>query len=165
MKKLGATNQKILKIFHLLFAIMWVGGVMSLVSLQLGVTPSTKEDMYQAALSHLIVDEYFLIPGGIGIIVTALIYGSFTGWEFFKQRWLTVKWILTVFLVIIGAGYMGVTIKENVVYAYEMLHDSCLSPTAYWTNVYSVAIAGIIQLVCFIYIIIISVIKPWKKKQ
>lgn len=165
MKKLGATHQKILKIFHLLFAIMWIGGVMALVSLQLGIIPSTKEEMYQAALSHLVVDEYFLIPGGIGIVITALVYGIFTGWGFFKQRWLAVKWILTVLLVIIGAGYMGVTIKGNVVYAYNILSNSTLSPTTYWTNVYGVAIAGMIQLVGFLYIIIISVFKPWKKKK
>ena len=164
MKKLGTTGLKILKISHLLFAIMWVGGVMALVSLQLGVTPETKETIYIAAVNHLVVDEYFLIPGGIGIVVTALIYGIFTGWGFFKQRWLMVKWILTILLVIIGAAYMGVTIKENVVYARNMLTVN-LSTDLYWRNVYHVAIAGIIQLIGFIYIIAISVIKPWKKKN
>lgn len=38
MKKLGATGLKVLKICHLLFAVMWIGGVMALVCLQLGVT-------------------------------------------------------------------------------------------------------------------------------
>ena len=78
MKKLGATGLKVLKICHLLFAVMWIGGVMALVCLQLGVTPDTKEMMYMAAVAHLIVDEFFLIPGGVGIVFTALIYGTFT---------------------------------------------------------------------------------------
>lgn len=164
MKKLDTTGLKILKISHLLFAVMWIGGVMALVSLQLGATPDTKEMMYMAAIAHLIVDEFFLIPGGIGIVITAIIYGIFTGWGFFKQRWLAVKWILTVLLVIIGAGYMGVTIKENVVYAQNMLSKN-ISPDVYWANVYHVAIAGIIQIICFVYIVAISVIKPWKKKN
>lgn len=143
---------------------MWIGGVMALVSLQLGVTPDTKKTMYMAAIDHLIVDEFFLIPGGVGIVFTAIIYGVFTGWGFFKQRWLLVKWILTVLLVIIGAGYMGVTIKENVVYAKNMLTQN-LSSDLYWRNVYHVAIAGIIQLVGFVYVVAISVIKPRKKKN
>lgn len=164
MKKLGTTGLKILKISHLLFAIMWIGGVMALVSLQLGITPDTKETMYMAAITHLVVDEYFLIPGGIGIVITALIYGIFTRWGFFKQRWLTVKWIITIVLVIIGAGYMGITIKDNVVYAQNMLYDN-VSIDAYWANIYHVAIAGIIQLVGFVCIVTISVIKPWKKKN
>ena len=106
MKTIGTKGLRILKISHLLFATMWIGGVMALVSLLLRQTPQTREMMYMAAQSHLIVDEYFLIPGGIGIVVTAILYGTFTKWGFFKQRWITVKWILTVMLVAIGAGYM-----------------------------------------------------------
>lgn len=78
MKTLGTKWLRILKISHLLFATMWIGGVMALVSLQLGLTPQTKEMMYMAAQAHLIVDEYFLIPGGIGILATALLYGTLT---------------------------------------------------------------------------------------
>lgn len=120
---MGTKGLRILKISHLLFAVMWIGGVMALVSLQLGATPDTKEMMYMGAIAHLIVDEYFLIPGGIGIVITAIIYGMFTKWGFFKQRWLTVKWVITLLLVIIGAGYMGMTIKENAVYAQKMLSE------------------------------------------
>lgn len=81
MKTLGTKGLRILKISHLLFAIMWIGGVMALVSLQLGQTPKNQEMMYMAAQSHLIVDEYFLIPGGIGIVVTAILYGALTKWD------------------------------------------------------------------------------------
>jgi uncharacterized membrane protein len=161
---MGTKGLRILKISHLLFAVMWIGGVMALVSLQLGATPDTKEMMYMGAIAHLIVDEYFLIPGGIGIVITAIIYGMFTKWGFFKQRWLTVKWVITLLLVIIGAGYMGMTIKENAVYAQKMLSEN-IGTCIYWDNVYHVAIAGIIQIVGFVYIVAVSVIKPWKKKN
>ena len=49
MKLLNAKGLKVLKIFHLLFATMWIGGVMALVSLQLGAIPETKEMMYMGA--------------------------------------------------------------------------------------------------------------------
>ena len=78
---------------------------MVLVSLQLAQTPETREMIYAAAQSHLIVDEYFLIPGGIGIIVTAI----------------------------------------------------------FLDNVRHVAIAGVVQLIGFVYVITISVVKPWGK--
>lgn len=164
MKTLGTKGLQVLKISHLLFAIMWIGGVMALVSLQLGQTPQTKEMMYTAAQSHLIVDEYFLIPGGVGIIVTAVLYGSLSKWGFFKHKWLVVKWILTVLLVVLGAGYMGNTIKENMVYAQKLLTDNA-DTSIFLANVRNVAIAGIVQLICFVYIIDISVVKPWKKKN
>lgn len=162
MKTLGTRGLRALKIGHLLFAIMWIGGVMALVSVQLGATPTTREMMYMAAECHLVIDEFFLIPGGIGIIVTALAYGWLTKWGFFKHRWLTVKWILTFILVVIGAGYMGMTIKENMAYAVELL-DGNASVAKFWSNVHHVAIAGIVQLVLFVYVVFISVVKPWKK--
>lgn len=164
MNTLGTKGLKILKICHLLFAIMWIGGVMALVSLQLGQTPKTKEMMYLAAQSHLIVDEYFLIPGGIGIIVTAILYSSLTKWGFFRQRWLVVKWILTVLLVALGAGYMGVTIKDNMVCARNILTENA-ETSVFFANIHNVAIAGIVQLIGFAYIIIVSVTKPWKKQN
>ena len=164
MKTLGTKGLQILKISHLLFAIMWIGGVMALVSLQLGQAPQTKDMMYLAAQSHLIVDEYFLIPGGIGIIVTAVLYGSFSKWGFFKHKWLVAKWILTVLLVVLGAGYMGVTIKENMVYAQRIQADNA-DTSIFLANIRYVAIAGIVQLIGFAYIIVISVVKPWRKKN
>lgn len=36
MKNLGTTGLKVLKISHILFAIMWIGGVMALVRLAIG---------------------------------------------------------------------------------------------------------------------------------
>ncbi len=162
MKTLGAKGLRALKICHLLFAIMWIGGVMALVSVQFGATPTTREMMYMAAECQLVIDESFLISGGVGIIVTALAYGCMTKWGFFKHRWLTVKWILTFILVVIGAGYMGVTIKENMVYAGQLL-DGKADVAKYWNNVHHVAIAGIIQLVLFVYVVCVSVVKPWKK--
>lgn len=41
---------------------------MALVSLMIGTKPATNEMMRMATEDHLIVDEWFLIPGGIGIV-------------------------------------------------------------------------------------------------
>lgn len=86
---------------------------------------------------------------------------DFSEWT---QRWITVKWILTVLLVAIGAGYMGVTIKGNMVYAKKLLIENA-DTSIFFAHVRHVAIAGIAQLIGFAYIIVISVVKPWKKKN
>ena len=62
------------------------------------------------------------------------------------------------------AGYMGVVIERNIDYSNLILTEN-YQPDQYWNNVYNVAIAGIVQLVAFLFIIIISVVKPWKKKN
>lgn len=153
---------KILKIFHLIFAIMWIGGVMALICVEMGSSPKNNEMVYMSAIEQLIIDEFFLIPGGIGIVITAIIYAIFTKWGFWKHNWLKVKWLLTIALVIIGAGYMGMLIKENVAYI-EGVMPTTEYLAQYWINVRNIAIAGIIQMVGFISIVIISVFKPWKK--
>lgn len=163
MVQLGGNGMKILKIFHILFAVMWIGGVMALVSLMLGAKPDTPEEICMAARTHYVIDVFFLIPGGLGIVASAFAYALMTKWGFFKHRWITVKWVLTLVLIIVGAGYMGHLIKANVPIAGDIFADG-VSPERFFINVRNVAIAGIAQLVGFIYVIAISVIKPWGSK-
>ena len=165
MKTINNLNaMKALKVFHVLFGIMWIGGVMALVSIMLGTQPQGVEQMYAVAMDHLVIDKFFLIPGGIGIVLTALVYSIFTKWGFFKVKWVGVKWVLTVVLVLIGKVYMGVTIEKNMDYAARMLTES-LPEEPFFANVRNVAIAGIVQLVGFVAILILSVMKPWVKSQ
>ena len=163
MVQLGGSGIKILKILHILFAVMWIGGVMALVSLMLGARPGTPEEIYMAARTHYVIDVFFLIPGGLGIVASAFAYALMTKWGFFKHRWITVKWVLTLLLIVVGAGYMGHLIKVNVHIADGIL-DGVESPERFFGNVRGVAIAGIAQIVGFIYVIAISVIKPWTHK-
>lgn len=137
---------------------------MALVSIMLGTQPQGVEQMYAVAKDHLVIDKFFLIPGGMGIVLTALIYSIFTRWGFFKVKWVGVKWVLTVVLVLIGKVYMGVTIENNMDYAAMMLAGP-LPVEPFLANVRNVAIAGIVQLLLFTAILILSVWKPWVKSQ
>lgn len=83
---------------------------------------------------------------------------------FFKVKWVGVKWVLTVVLVLIGKVYMGVTIENNMDYAAMMLTEP-LPLEPFLTNVRHVVIAGIVQLVGFAVILILSVWKPWTKSR
>ena len=151
---------KVLKLFHILFCIMWIGGVMALVSIMLGGKPEGTGQIYMAAKDHLVIDRFFLIPGGMGIVFSALVYSIFTKWGFFKHRWVSVKWIITVLLVLIGKVYMGVIIENNMALATNMeMNDESIG--TFYSNASHVAIAGIIQLVGFTIVLILSVVKPW----
>ena len=48
---------------------------------------------------------YSVKYGAQGIILLGLTYGFFTPWGFFKQRWLTVKWILFTIQTIVISVY------------------------------------------------------------
>ena len=162
MKKLGTNGLKVIKILHLLFAVMWIGGVMALVSLLLGTQPATPEMMFMSAKDHLVIDKLFLIPGGFGIVLTSLAYSILTKWGFAKHRWILVKWTLTILLVILGKAYMGVVLEQNFDYATQILNEQAVT-APFFQNIHNVAVAGIVQLVGFGVILILSVTKPWKK--
>lgn len=164
MKTLSPNGMKILKITHIVCSTMWIGGVMALVCIMLGSKPFSQEMIYMAAKDHLVIDIWFLIPGGVGIVITALLYSIFTKWGFVKHRWVAIKWILTIILVIIGKLYMGIIIEKNMAYAERIMTEGITSEPFY-TNVTNVAIAGIIQLVLFAVVLILSVVKPKKKEK
>lgn len=163
MKTLGANGMKALKILHIIFCTMWIGGVMALVSIMLGSRPEGVEQIYMAARDHLVIDKFFLIPGGMGIVFTALAYSIFTKWGFFKFRWISVKWILTILLVLIGKVYMGVIIEKNMVLATALMQGNS-DVEVFYSNVSHVATAGIVQLVGFMSVLVISVVKPWTSR-
>ena len=162
MRQLSPSGMKALKILHLLFAVMWFGGVMALVSLLLGTHPTTPEMMYMSAKDHLVIDELFLIPGGFGIVITSLTYSILTKWGFARHRWILVKWMLTILLVVLGKAYMGVVLERNFAYAGQILNDSAATEP-FFKNIHGVAVAGIVQLIGFTIVLVLSVTKPWKK--
>lgn len=164
MITLGKRGRWRIKAFHIIFFVMWMGGVLSLVALQLFSDPSTPERYLQAAQDQLIIDLAFIIPGGIGIVITAALYPLLTPAGRFKQLWIKWKWVLTIILIIVGAGFMGVLVKENASYAEQAIMLGTFDPTIYWGNVYPVAVAGIIQIVLFLVVLHLSITKPLGKR-
>ena len=160
MKSLGITGQKWLKTFHLFAAILWIGCGVAMNLLRVAVTPTSPEGMSTLSLAIKILDDLLIFGGVIGILVTAIVYGIWTKWGFFRQRWLSVKWLLTIVMVLIGWIIMGPAVKGNVQspewYLPNMdTYDANLATSAVW---------GPVQLLLLTVVLIISVFKPWKAK-
>ena len=109
------------------------------------------------------IDMQILVPGAIGCLFTGLVYGVCSHWGFFKHRWLTVKWILTLFMILFGTFYMGPMVKENVQIGKAILEGNG-DAVQYASNVTANAYAGLLQLMLLTIVTIVSVYKPWKKK-
>jgi len=164
MKKLGTTGVKVLKIVHLLLAVMWIGGAMAMVLIAFVSDPSTGDELYMRSRIMQIIDDYLIIPGAMGNILIGVVYGVWTNWGFFKQRWITVKWILTIIQVLFGTFVLGPWINGNVELAMS-LGENVISSAEFFHNVEMTRIWGTVQAVILLSFIIISVIKPWKKKK
>ena len=109
------------------------------------------------------IDMKILVPGAVGCLLTGIVYGVFTNWGFFKHKWLTVKWVLTLFMILFGTFYMGPLVKENVLIGKAIIEGNG-DVAQYWQNVMANAYAGLLQIVLLTVVTIVSVYKPWKRK-
>lgn len=97
-------------------------------------------------------------------MLTGVVYGVWSKWGFFKHNWITVKWILTVLMVLFGTFAMGPWVNDNV-YPIDELFRYTTDDNVFAQNVFLTMICGIIQTICLLLVVVISVFKPWKKKK
>ncbi len=65
------------------------------------------DELYMALFVYRIIDNAIVIPGA----TLTIIYGVWTNWGFFKQRWIIVKWIVSMLVIIVGTFILGVAEK------------------------------------------------------
>lgn len=163
MKKLSANGMKALKVVHIVSAVAWFGSAIIMNLLRHLVKVEDAAGMYWMAEILEAIDMKIIIPGAVGCLLTGIAYGVFSHWGFFKHRWLTVKWVLTLFMILFGTFYMGPLVKDNVVIGKALLNGGG-NVAQYWLNVTANEYAGLLQTVLLLFVIIISVYKPWKRK-
>jgi uncharacterized membrane protein len=163
MKKLSARGQKWLKSFHVLFAGLWVGGVFCLILKQFFIKPSDGMELYGIMSTLKFVDDFIIIPGGVGSLLTALIYSIWTNWGWFKHKWITVKWCINLYAVILGTFWLGRWLNSLVPIA-KGKGLSALTDPVFFHNRKMLMIWGAFQAVTIVFAFFLSVIRPWKKK-
>lgn len=162
--KLSAKGMKALKVVHLVCAIAWFGSAISMNLLRHLVDVNDAVGMYWMAEILEAIDMQILVPGAVGCLVTGIVYGIFTNWGFFKHKWLVLKWVLTIFMILFGTFYMGPLVKENVIIGKAVMEgggDTAL----YWHNVSANAVAGLLQLILLTVVTVVYVYKPWKRSD
>lgn len=164
MKKLSTNGLRTLKVVHLICAILWIGSAVSLNALRYLVPVEDAASMYYLAEVLEAIDMQLLVPGAVGCLLTGIVYGVWTNFGFFKHRWLTVKWMLTIFMILMGTFCMGPLVKENVLIG-KSLMEGAGDAARYAANVTTNTYLGALQLMLLTVVLIISVWKPWKKKN
>lgn len=164
MTFLSPTGLKVLKIIHLLSAIAWFGTAIIMNAIRVLIDLDSPEAMYYVAQVLHAIDMKILVPGAIMCLLTGIVYGIWTKWGFFKHRWLIVKWILTIFMIALGTFYIGPMVTENVTIGAQLVQGTG-DLAQYQSNLSNNAWAGGLQLTLLCFVVIISVIKPWKKKK
>jgi uncharacterized membrane protein len=165
MKQFNISQQKWLKSFHLLFAAVWV--TCGIVMLSLTFVADRMENGDQLYMLNYItefIDMKILVPAAMLTLLTGLIYGIYTKWGFFKQRWLVFKWIVTVSIIVIGTVFTGPWIEEMTSMSKD--HGTAVLQNSRYIFISKSQFAvGLGMNITLILTIFISVFKPWKVKK
>src|SRR3990172_2472827 len=97
---LGTTGKQWLKSIHLILSVIWLGAAISMNILRFAWAPSAQGDLYAVDHSIALIDNWVVVPAAWGALLTGLLESWLTSWGFFKYRWVTVKWIGTVAIMI-----------------------------------------------------------------
>jgi hypothetical protein len=143
---------------------MWIGGGVGLTTLMFIADPLLPDDIYMKFRSMQVIDDYLIVPGAIGCLLVGIIYGVFTNWGFFKHNWLIVKWIMTILKMLFGTFALGPWLNNNVDIACS-LRGAALSNPEFLNNIMNIKIFGTIQVSLLLFMAVISVLKPWRKKK
>lgn len=161
---LGARGQKWLKGFHVTLVAFSVGAILSmLVLLLFKQNFKAVENLFPIDLSifHLF---NFLEYSFYGIILTGLVYSLFTKWGFFKHHWITVKWAAVLLLFAFTWAWIGPVATGMVALADGGFRlPGTLSEYLDYSS--KGRLFSSIECLVFVFIIFISVLKPWGKRK
>lgn len=156
---------KALKVVHLILIMMWTIGVATMCLLYWKPVLSGVEFLYNQRTA-MFIDYALVIPGALLTVVTGIIYGVFTKWGFFKFKWLTVKWIVGILVILIGTFALHPLAESIIEQASQVANESVCFPVDYFgVKLKVVEFTAVLQCLALIFLVILSVYKPWIKKN
>jgi hypothetical protein len=164
-KKFGARGQKVLKIIHLCMAGLWLGGAVALLLMILSLDQAGNgEQLHAYDLAREFVDDFVLVPGALGCLLSGLLISWATPWGFFRHRWVTAKWLLTVAGILFGTFVLGPPLYSQAPLSGAQGLAALTDPVYRANRLWNLT-GGAFQIVLLCFMVGISVIKPWKNKK
>ena len=159
MRKFGSLGLKILKMFHILLIVLFLGGILSSFALLIKLDLSSYEDVHTAYKIFNIISDSIVKVGAQGTILLGAVYGFFTKWGFIQHKWLAVKWILFVLQTFIGILVVDRLMMANTALL-ETEKGPALSNPIFLHNHYLRLYVVIAQIGLTLFALILSVLKP-----
>ena len=110
------------------------------------------------------IDDIVVVGGAVGCLLTGLVYSLMTNWGFFKFRWIAVKWISTILLILFGTFLLGPWLNEMAAISANEYALALMNPKYLYDEKMNM-IWGTAQFGINILLVIISVLKPWKRQK
>lgn len=161
MRQFSANGQKWLKSFHILFASLWAGGAVAINVMNIFMSATDGMQLYGINLAMRMVDDFVIVPGGIGSLLTGILYAIYTRWGWFRHNWITVKWAINLFGVVFGTFWLGPWLNSLAPMS-KAEGLAALSNPVYIHNKTMLFYWGMFQAITIIAALFISALKPWK---
>ncbi|HZG17180.1 MAG TPA: DUF2269 family protein [Candidatus Bathyarchaeia archaeon] len=164
-KKLNQKQKTIWLIIHIFFVLIYFSGLFGTLVLVLYTTFTTDAGLIYAV--HLFIqlfDWFFLIPGGLGTLVTGVWLSVRTHWGLTKYYWILTKLVLNVATVLFGATLMRVWLHDR----FEAIFSANVQPLdnpLYLQNRQMLFVGLAISFTTLLFIVAISYFKPWGKRK
>lgn len=164
LRNLGPLGMKWLKILHILLAILFLGGILSSLTLTLWLDLSAFAEVYVTYRNLLLISDHVVRYGAQGTLLVGIVYGAFTTWGFFKHRWLTVKWIIFTVQTVLGIFIVDHLMVANMALLTSEGSAALRDPIFLHNHLFRQTIV-VVQIVLTLLILIISGLKPWRTKS
>ncbi|HBC93297.1 MAG TPA: DUF2269 domain-containing protein [Pelotomaculum sp.] len=164
-KKLSNKQKNCWLIAHIFFIIIAFSGLIGQLLLANATAFLTdREHLFAAHLFIVYFDDYLIIPGAFGSFITGIWLAVRTHWGFTKHYWIIAKWIGNIAAILLGSAIIGGRIHHAFP---EILSNSIhpLQNPAYFYSLKILFIGIIISLAIFVFLVVISILKPWGKRK
>ncbi len=161
---LGTNARQWLKAVHLVLGAIWLGGGICMLVLRFSWMPSGLSDPYLLDRSVGLINDWVIIPSAILSLITGLLSSWLTPWGFFQHRWVTVKWILTVGIIVSSPVLTSSWDRamETISRAEGIM---ALQNPAYLQYQSLVIVTGIAKVATLLALQVVSVLKPWRRRS
>lgn len=161
MRRLSIRQKNWVLSFHIGFAALWTGTVLSMFLLSSKTVKAISPDaLYTLNAAINLLDDYVVIPSAIGSVITTTVLCWGTNYGFKKFYWVIVKWVLTTGLILFGTFWLFPWGKAVESISAQQGLQSFSNPS-YIFDAKGVLVGTLIQILFLMIIIGISVLKPW----
>jgi len=160
MKTMSEKNEKILKIVHLAAMSIWFSSLFIMFAVGITILNLKSSDtFYYAHYINSIIDFRILTPAAILTFLTGVIYGIFTKWKVKENKWLKIKVVITILLILLGTFWLGPTLSDMTLAA-EKEGVALLNNDSYLTKLNVITWFSAINAIILFFAIAISTFKP-----
>lgn len=154
-------------ISHILFVIIYFGGVFGMLLLAVLTKFTSDNDLVFA--SHVFIkdfDHFLVIPGAFGSMITGIWLAIRTQWGgLTKHYWVFAKWIGNVVAILFGSTYVRIGISNSFSTSTMINGINPLQNPFYLDNRQMLLIGISISIAILAFEVVISYLKPWGKRN